>query len=253
MVRTQENCRCCEKRIATHEYYIKCTTCNLYTHTNCLPNYTHEDIDYALTNEWTCPTCLKEFFPYNLLEDSTSFQEQINSELGNAYRPNPMNLIFDPLEPCDDDNEDILENIDPDQNFLNEIRGQDIFNCKYYYNDAPHPIPRKKQNRINLSLFSLNIRSLPKNFNQLVPLIKTSEINYNIICLTETWLTPSNAESYGLEGYTHEYLTRTNKLGGHTSIFIGDNIIYKTREDLTFIDNDMELLWLELDKKIPKY
>ena len=57
-----------------------------------------------------------------------------------------------------------------------------------------------------------------------------------------------NVEPYAIKGYQHEYLLRQNKPGGGVSIFIKDNITYKSRNDLNFSCDDYEFLWVEIDK-----
>ena len=91
---------------------------------------------------------------------------------------------------------------------------------------------------------------MPKKFSSFVPLVLTSEIKFNIISLTETWMKSDNVETFGIDGYVHEYLIRDTKAGGGTSMFIKEDLLYKKREDLSYHDNEYELLWLEFDKNV---
>ena len=50
----------------------------------------------------------------------------------------------------------------------------------------PH-IKKHKDNKCDLTLVNLNIRSLKKNYDNLKIFIEQTD--YDIICLTETWLT----------------------------------------------------------------
>jgi hypothetical protein len=135
-------------------------------------------------------------------------------------------MVYDPFEDNDDDGEGDLGDIDPEKNFLSEIRGEIIKNCKYYYSINLHDEILPKMSNSDLSLFHLNIRSLPKFFDTLIPTLHASGIHFNLISLSETWLKPSNADCYGIQGYAHEYLTRREKPGGGVSIFINENWNY---------------------------
>jgi exonuclease III len=157
-------------------------------------------------------------------------------------------MVYDPFEDNDDDGDGELEDIDPEFFFLGEIRGELIKNCKYYYSSNLYNEILPKMSNSDLSIFHLNIRSIPKIFDTLLPTIHASGIHFNLISLSETWLRPSNVDCYGIQGYAHEYLTRGDKAGGGVSIFINDQWTYKVRNDLNFNNDDIELLWVEINK-----
>jgi exonuclease III len=119
----------------------------------------------------------------------------------------------------------------------------------YHHWDALKPT-KLDHEHIDMSLLHMNIQSLAKKNSTFVPLALTSEIKFNIISLTETWLKNDNVDTFGIEGYNHEYTIRDSKTGGGTSMFIKENLLYKRREDLSYQDNDYELLWLEFDKHV---
>jgi hypothetical protein len=124
-----------------------------------------------------------------------------------------------------------------------------MHNCKYYHSDLNNIKLSNKTNHIDLGLLHLNIRSIPRNLNTLIPILHSSKLEYNIIALSETWLKQDNVDSYGIAGFKHEYLVRDTKAGGGISMFFKDSLNYKLREDLTHIDSHIEMLWVELDKK----
>jgi hypothetical protein len=68
------------------------------------------------------------------------------------------------------------------------------------------------------------------------------------MAFTETWLKDYNVDSHGISGFSHEHLTREDRPGGGTSLFIKDSWSYRIRTDLSHIDNDIEMLWAEIDK-----
>jgi hypothetical protein len=157
-------------------------------------------------------------------------------------------MVFDPFSDDDDDDGGVLGDVDPDQNFLNEVRGTIIKGCNYYYSTKLYLELKDNLEDIDFSVCHLNIRSLPKNIDTFKSTLFASGMSFNVLAFTETWLNHTNVDSHGIVGFNHEYLIRDSKSGGGTSIFINQDWSYKVRNDLTFNDNDMELLWLEIDK-----
>jgi hypothetical protein len=158
------------------------------------------------------------------------------------------NMVYDPFDANDTDDESIFNSIDPDQNFLGEIRGKAISSCKYYYSTCQLDKMLGDKRETNTTILQLNIRSVPKNLETLVTTLESSNMDMDIIGLSETWLKASNADSYGIKGYSHEFLTREDKPGGGSSLFIKDTWTYKVRADLSYINTDSEMLWIEVDK-----
>ena len=246
-----ENCNICSHRIKRHEKTINCTLCLQYSHTQCLPTYMDFDIEYASegSNLWTCPICLKELFPFNLIEEDAEVLEACSTPANHDINLNTLNsMIYDPFNTLDDDGEDFFDDIDPDQNYLREFRGSTTKNCKYFYSSKLLDELTPKLPKIELALIHLNIRSTPKNFNTFVNTLHATGIDFNMIALTETWLRPSNSDCYGIPNFNHECLTRGAKAGGGVSIYLKSNWNYKIRHDLIHNDNDVQMLWLEIDK-----
>ena len=77
---------------------------------------------------------------------------------------------------------------------------------------------------------------------------------FDIIGLTETWLTTANADTpiFDKYNYNHIYKTRSEEYlsdkerGGGVSLFIRNNIVYKTRDDLSAFTAYLELLMVEI-------
>jgi exonuclease III len=246
----RKKCHHCIKTIFQHNRYVTCSLCSSYYHQNCLPNYSPTDIEYAINNNnhWSCPICLQANFPFNIIEDNSQFYEQIRNLSTTRLDPDALtDLIYNPFDNNEDNCEGSFNDIDPDQNFLNEMGGKTIQNCKYHYIDSPFTEIKDKLANTSISLMHLNIRSLPKNLNDFSSLLDTSTIDFNLIALSETWLHQDNADSYGLKGFKHEYLTRKDKKGGGVSIFIKDSLNYKSRTDLNYMSNSTEMLWIELE------
>jgi hypothetical protein len=133
-------------------------------HARCLPIYDIHDIEYANThsNFWTCPPCLSTTFPFNNIEDEVIFIQAISNSAGNRVNPSVYSdMIYDPFEHMTEDNLNMLDDVDPDHNFLNELRGESVNNCMYHHWDAPKPT-KLDHEHIDMSLLHMNIQSLPK-------------------------------------------------------------------------------------------
>jgi hypothetical protein len=255
MATYQNKCKICIKRIMANDRLITCSVCHTPIHNKCLPTYSLEDITYASidANQWTCMICLAELFPFNTIEDDTLYEtirEPLNHNIDLEFL---NNLIYDPFDSTvEDSGLHTFDNLDPDLNFLNSLGAAATLKCKYYYSNNLHDEIKPKMTDADISIFHLNIRSTPKNLEILLPTIHTAEIKFNIITLSETWLKPSNAECYGIPGYEHEYLTRGSKIGGGVSAYINDNWTYKVRHDLNINTDDIQILWVEINKENTK-
>jgi hypothetical protein len=236
------HCNICNKKIRRQEKTVKCTLCFHYTHNNCLPTYTVNDILYAsdISNLWTCPQCLTHIFPFSIIENNSSIIEACCNPINSTLDLDSLNnLVYDPFDTTDNDGEGFFNDIDPDQNFLAEFRGTVTKQCKYYYSSKLLEEIAIKLPKSEIALIHLNIRSSPKNLITLIPTLHASNINFNIIALSETWLNPGNADCYGIQDFSHEYLTRGDKVGGGVSLYINDRWNYKIRTDLNHNDNDI--------------
>ena len=106
---------------------------------------------------------------------------------------------------------DLFKDIDPDYNLINNLSI-----------NSPLLLPNKLTDYINISnsnssLFSLlhlNARSLGNKMIDLATLIPLSATNFNIIAISETWLTTETAQYINLKGYRHVFKNRSHKQGG---------------------------------------
>ena len=77
------------------------------------------------------------------------------------------------------------------------------------------------------------------------------ECNFDILTLSETWLTENqNLLNYvELSGYDLYYNNRENKRGGGVAAYVRESLKCKIRKDFCSLDTDIEHLWLELQGK----
>jgi exonuclease III len=206
-----------------------------------------------ITRHWTCPLCLVDIFPFAGIENIASFNQAIHNPINSTIDFDTLeNMVYDPFDSVGNEGEGALGDVDPDHNFLNEIRGKAISSCKYYYtSEHIHDIHDTNKDS-TIAMLHLNIRSIPKNLDTFKTTLYSSQLKFDLLTFSETWLKESNADAHGIQGYNHEFITRENRPGGGTSVFIRDSWNYKTRQDLNHVSDEFEMIWLEIDKDSSK-
>ena len=119
--------------------------------------------------------------------------------------------IFDPFEINDIDSNiiDYQGDIDPDKNYFNQLSHHLSKSSNYHTEESFNKfILRNNLDKDNLSMIHVNIRSVPANLTGLLSYMSNIEKQFAVIGLTETWLTPLNIETYGINGHNHVGLTR---------------------------------------------
>ena len=201
----------------------------------------------------TCGSCLQSLFPFNHLENDSDFLACVNNTTSNA--PQMLNIddlndrIFLPFN-CDESfvNSHISD-IDPDVQYFNKF-SHNITNCDYYNENSFNLNYKKKSCSLdNFSIIHMNIRSAAKNLKQFEVYLDQLDACFNVIGLSETWLTDSNVDLYNLQGYSSCHVYRSNKRGGGVSVHVKDSIHFQSRNDLDVSDNILEGVFVELDKK----
>ena len=108
---------------------------------------------------------------------------------------------------------------------------------------------RKGISNNNFSLLHLNIRSVPANLSLLLSDIENIDHRFSVIGLTETWLNPFNIDAYGIDGYSHIGITRSNQNGGGVSLFMSNEISYSELTAFTKVQEYIECLFLKINFK----
>ena len=88
--------------------------------------------------------------------------------------------------------------------------------------DDQHFRDKFKSNK-NLSMFHLNIRSIPEHVIQLTSYIDSLDIVFKIIAISETWLKLDHAD-YIILNYNAEKDIRLYKRGGGVSLYIHSSL-----------------------------
>lgn len=84
------------------------------------------------------------------------------------------------------------------ENILKDINNISINNIKTKFVDDN--LDQFLFDNVALSIFSINIRSVKSHFYELTVLLSTIKNNFDIIILSEAWLSENN--SFKLNGYT---------------------------------------------------
>ena len=144
---------------------------------------------------------------------------------------------------------------DPDENFFNEVNTQN-FECSYLFPNEIESFLSEKKNSETINAIHVNIRSLSKNFDSVLDILRGSNNSFNVLCLTETWCTDSNLKSNtNLHFPNFDIISqerKTNKRGGGVLIYICKSLAYNLRNDLCVSDKDKDILTIEISREIDK-
>ncbi|XP_065645234.1 uncharacterized protein LOC136075726 [Hydra vulgaris] len=102
----------------------------------------------------------------------------------------------------------------------------------------------------NLSLLHLNIRSAKANFENFKIFLEESNFIFNIICLSETWLTDdafSESCRFDLLEYDAIHLQRkSKKRGGGGVIYVKNSLRFKMRKDMCISECNGKFVSIEI-------
>ena len=181
---------------------------------------------------WLVYICLTSIFPFNHFANDIdfffalydfNFQGDFDTELLKQKKFNPF---FD-----DPETSHLLmnSNLDPDANFF-AANSQLLSNCLYLTSTEFNKIPPLCSD--TFSSLHINIRSLPKHFDDLSEFLLTLNRSFSIIAVSETWLHRSNSDLFHLPGYHFISSHREHKAGGGVGIYIQCHLKVKLRTDL---------------------
>ena len=144
---------------------------------------------------------------------------------------------------------------DPDENFFNELNTQN-FKCSYLFPNEIESFLSEKENSETINEIHVNIRSLPKNVDNLLDVLRDSNYSFNIFCITETWctdLTLQNNSNLHLPNFDIISQERkTNKRRGGVLIYIHKNLKCNLRNDLRVSGKDKEIFITEISRENDK-
>ena len=153
-----------------------------------------------------------------------------------------INLIDSLLNTSDesqDDNDVGLEIINSiyDTLNINEI-------CKYHdINSYTSAIPVNFLDYLNI--LQVNTRSLNKNYDNLISLLKSLPKFPDILCISETWLKPNTAPLNEIEGYKSYHTLRPDGYGG-VAIYVKQDITSIPLSDYCLSNDIAELCTIKI-------
>ena len=102
-----------------------------------------------------------------------------------------------------------------------------------------------------LFVLHLNIRSAYSNFEKFRFFLENVDFpKDSIVGLTETWFTDTPSNLYSLPDHNIVVKNRLDKRGGGVALFIPSFLNFSTIQDITFINDTIESLFVEIH--IPK-
>ena len=187
MSHTVNLCKICSKKVQSFSHYLQCVNCQWKCHVQCTDMKVH-DITYP--DQWYCPPCVQSVFVYNHYDDNDSFHNAvIEGMLDCSFQYHEMNnKLFMPFE-INEDSDTPFTEIDPDFHFYTNSCSIKHTKCDYFIEDTfVDKFTKSGSFDRNLSVFHLNVKSLPKHYDELEMYLDSLRFPFSSIGLTETGL-----------------------------------------------------------------
>ena len=195
---------------------------------------------------------MQDLCVYNHYDDDDSFYTAvIEGMLDCSYHFHEMNnKVFMPFE-INEGFDTPFSEIDPDFQFYTDSNYISNVKCNYFIEDTfVDKFTRPGSLDRNLSMFHLNIKSLPKHHDELEIYLDSLKFPFSFIGLTETWLDEYKENLYDIPQYVSVTRYRKTKRGGGVSLLIRNHIPFISRNDLAYFDSEMESVFIEIDKSV---
>ena len=233
---------------------IICCLCLRTIHKNCtmLTDNDFNMLTPIQIESWSCRICNESLFAFNHVDEDDLFQRclfDLNLDKSNLTVVNQQNLILEPFDLNEENDHIPLSDLDPDLQFYNEINYAIYNNNSNYFDELSFnkTIAKNFNSKETFSLFHLNIRSLPANLSHMLCYMANLNLEFDIIGITENWLTEDNKDLYSIQNYEHIKNIRTNKTGGGVSLFIASHIKFKELTEYYINNESMECMFIEVD------
>ena len=136
---------------------------------------------------------------------------------------------------------DLLKQFDIDENIVTTI------NSRYY----PVSEFQSLTNLNSFNLFHSNFNGLENKFDQLYNFIKTTNLNIDIIGISETSQRENTSfdANVSIDGYHLPFVNGSKTAKGGVAIYARENLKIWERDDLGIVNNDFESVWTEIEVK----
>ena len=111
-----------------------------------------------------------------------------------------------------------------------------MFRCDHFTQNRFNELFDKTRSSFSncFSLLHLNIRSLPRNYDNFTRFLANVDSKFSIMGVTETWLKDSGY-SLDIEGYDFIPNPRPSRIGGGVGIYVDNDLEFKLRPDLYIV------------------
>ena len=167
-----------------------------------------------LNISWYCRSCCADIFPFTNINNYKLYLSLNNT--GKKYCETYQKEICLVLKP---------QKNNEFNNFSDQNKNQEnVSNCKYYDLNEIKPL-NKLNNKTSLSPFHLNTCSLSKNFEDLEYFLDSTNLNFDVIAISETRITKSKAQinHIDLTNYSYEHCPTESSADG-TLLYIRNHI-----------------------------
>ena len=233
---------------------IKCSLCLNFLHKNCTMLTHIEFIGLSPTQirDWSCRICNETLFAFNSIDDDDDLFQRclldMNLDNINLSIVRSRNLILNPFDLNEDSDDIPLTDLDPDLQFYNNMQ-HILYNNSDYFDECSFnkSVVKKFNNKNTFSLFHLNIRSLPANLSNMLCYLDNLQFDFDIIGISENWLTDDNKNLYSINNYDHICNNRTDQIGGGVSLFIASHIKFEKLTEYTINNEHLECIFIEAE------
>ena len=97
------------------------------------------------------------------------------------------------------------------------------------------------------SILHMNVRSIKNKFDEVQNFLTRSDNQWDVICLSESWLKDDLVKYYELENYNVFASCRTSGEGGGTAIYVNDKYDVTERKDLKSLDFESNFVQVKLN------
>ena len=207
--------------------------CNSWIHQRCSGLSEKDIVEFDTEIEWMWPKCSRYTFPFWNLNDQ---------ELAENFTSSEHNFLHK-LEPFEySENKFLINNrgIDGDLNFTDNMS----IECKYYSLEA---FSKNLSGKNSSSIVYFNIRSIKANFQNLLIHLEIITHEFDVIAITETWLSEDERDLFEIENNTSNFVSRKSGRGEGVGIYVKSGIQYKVLTNLCVNPSNCEFIAIEID------
>ena len=104
-----------------------------------------------------------------------------------------------------------------DDNFYNGLNVDSAYYTEDEFNDKS---VSKLQAASTFSIIHFNARSMSANFNKLKSVLSSIDFTFDVIAVTETWISDDDIDSFHMDDYDDIHTCRPNRGGGGVALYI---------------------------------